>query len=108
MDALTDASSGLHASMYRRSIGIVDRFERNWQRNSYNSHCIMTLTKDSGGNRQYTPDPISGSPYLYDINYTDSGTCAGTNGCIALISFGPNSQAGDGDDILYILQVNQP
>ena len=102
MTALLSEPSGYPSSMKRRSIGIIDRFERNWQKTKTNTYCVTTRHQDDFN--QYIPDVISGSPYLYETDYTDTGSCSG--GCIAIRSLGKDSSdSNDDDDIVFVLKV---
>ncbi len=105
MTTLLEQPAGYPITMKSRSIGIVDRFERDWRRTAPNGFCVTTRDQDTFS--QYVPDHISGSPYIYETAYTNTTTCSGASGCIALRSLGRDSGIGeDDDDIVLVLKVN--
>ncbi len=101
MTALLSEPSGYPTKMKRRSIGITDRFERDWRRTDSNNYCVTT--RDEKNYNQYAPDHISGSPYLYEVfNSTPFPTvCSGSTRCIVLRSLGKKNI--NSDDIYFVL-----
>jgi len=104
MDALLDPYTGYPATQRRRSIGIVDRFERDWQSATYNNFCVTV--RDQGDRDQYIGDRWSGSPYLYITDYSDSSYCSSPD-CIVIQSFGFDGQRDTDDDVVVVLQENR-
>lgn len=106
MTALLDEYSGHPTYMKRRSIGIIDRFERDWRRAASNGNCVTT--RDEENYNQYIPDHIAGSPYLYEVFPDPMNTsipfpsvCTGTTRCIVLRSLGEKNI--NSDDIYFVL-----
>jgi prepilin-type N-terminal cleavage/methylation domain-containing protein len=91
---------------------LVDRFKQDRRANPLANYCVVITDEDDLGS--YKIAEFSGTPYLYEINFTHTNSvlCDSTQSisCIALRSFGPDGIDNGGhdayDDIVFVLQVN--
>ncbi len=105
-------------SLVLRMNGLVDRFEQIREKTPGEEYCV--LTRDEKDMTQYKVADFSGSPYLYETNFTSAGNAIcledttppidSTITCKTLRSFGrdgvDNSGADASDDIVFVLEVN--
>ncbi len=82
-------------------VGLSDTFER--KKTASPAECVVVL---DGGS--YVPREHAGKPYEYIVNYTNPSVpqCTGAPGCLALLSYGPDSTKGTNDDIVHVFRVN--
>jgi prepilin-type N-terminal cleavage/methylation domain-containing protein len=93
-----------------RMNGLIDRFQQLRERNTGERYCM--LIRDDKNPTEFTVTKYSGSPYLYEADYSDANNalCSGADECVALRSFGADGVDNNGidtsDDIVFVLQVN--
>jgi prepilin-type N-terminal cleavage/methylation domain-containing protein len=109
-DGCDGANNTIIAGLAQFSYGLIDRFQQLRERNTGEDYCV--LTRDKKNMNEFTVTKYSGSPYLYEADYSDANNalCSGADGCVALRSFGADGVDNNGidtsDDIVFVLQVN--
>ncbi len=87
----------------KESVGLLDRFERRIDADS--ESCSALNTSSGWVKRDY-----SGQAYRYILKYWNDSVLncetATVNGCLAVVSSGPDSTYSTDDDLVHVLRVN--